>query len=120
MLVAGGDSGALTRLDEDGHGVAVGEAAADGVGVGDSEGVAIANGVEVGVGDCVARGWLRAHAGARRRMVARAVHKAPRKGDSGVRKAPRLGVLSPVLDRDPMAEGRVDGAVTVARKVDRL
>src|SRR2546427_12840762 len=29
-------------------------------------------------------------------------------------------VLSLVLDRDPVAEGRVDGAVTVARKIDRL
>jgi hypothetical protein len=58
MLTARGQSGALIRLDEDGHGVAVGNAAADGVGVGDAEGVAMAKGVGVGVGDVAATGWL--------------------------------------------------------------
>jgi hypothetical protein len=53
-LTARGQSGALIRLEGDGHGVAVGEAVADGVGVGDAEGVAMAKGV--GVGDVTASG----------------------------------------------------------------
>ena len=44
MFVARGHSGALIRLDEDGHGVAVGDGATDGVGVGDVEGLAMADG----------------------------------------------------------------------------
>ena len=58
MLTARGQRGALIRLSGDGHGVAVGDAAADGVGVGDAEGVAMAEGVDVGVGDVAASGWL--------------------------------------------------------------
>jgi hypothetical protein len=83
MLTARGQSGALTRLEGDGHGVAVGEAAADGVGVGDAEGVAAANGVGVGVGDGEASGWLLpqaaiSNAHTAQRKVARRVRKAVR------------------------------------------
>ena len=56
MLTARGQRGALTRLEGDGHGVAVGEAAADGVGVGEAEGVAKADGDGVGVGEAAASG----------------------------------------------------------------
>lgn len=73
MLAARGHSGALTRLETEGHGVAIGEAGADGVGVGDSNGLAMDDGVGVEVGDVVASGWLLLHA------VARVVHKAQRK-----------------------------------------
>jgi hypothetical protein len=70
MLVARGHKGALIELDNDGHGVAVGDGVRDGVGVGDGEGVglaiadgegvglAIADGVGVGVGETAASGWL--------------------------------------------------------------
>lgn len=54
--MARGDSGALTRLERDGHGVAVVEAAADGLGVGDADGLATDEGLDVGVGDIVAIG----------------------------------------------------------------
>ena len=40
MFVARGHSGALTRLEDDGHGAAVGDAGAEAVGVGDGGGVA--------------------------------------------------------------------------------
>jgi hypothetical protein len=56
MLTARGQRGALTRLEGDGQGVAVGEASADGVGVGDAEGTAVAEGVGVGVAEVVASG----------------------------------------------------------------
>ena len=45
MFVARGHSGALTRLEGDGHGIAVGEAPADGVGVGEATGLAMGDGV---------------------------------------------------------------------------
>jgi hypothetical protein len=54
MLVARGHNGALTRLEEDGHGVAVGEATADGDG--DSSGLAMDDEVGVGEGDVVDKG----------------------------------------------------------------
>ena len=68
-LAARGHSGALTRLEDAGHGIAVGEAGADGVGVGDSNGAEV--GVGVGVGEVVASGGLMLQAAHRRRRQKR-------------------------------------------------